>query len=749
MVKRKVIGAMYSGFRNSTEAQKFLQQAGSMMKSAKKDTNKFINSVFTEGMKGTKNGVKAVATVLGLTGAANAAQSSNNNNNNSNKQKSLQRGVLEFLLKVNMQHLQNAKRTIENPNVLLDVLTAFIPIGAAGPIAKQGMQVLKAKGVQAAKKYIVNAAANARNNIVRKSAKYTQKAKEYKSILDGSINEAISKAKVFKAEGKPIEDIKFAKLIRENADRLQQLAKETGVKKASEIPNLLKFTRELGEIIRNSPNYIKSAAMSGKGRAGFIGNIGLSTYDLYQAFKENDNSLLPKSIANAGRIGGSLIKGNTIMKLLYGGLGYVAGDKLAKAALGKLGVRRETTPEQESEYATGMAYPDLESEIPEYLEGQSGRKYHVVGDKIYAFDTGQPVKVDEALADASNYYNTRRQKNEDVLAVVNQQIDDMQRAEQSGYQVPQEQKLALYNQRDSIQTELQQPTPRLNIMDDYDTSGDLVEQFRQREVVPVQEQQQAQQIQQQQNLSQVYEQLFSKIANDTYADLDNYYKPENQAYDYYQYMRQYARNQAPYMSPEEFSRHAKMQAMMQLAPTIKDKAMSYMTKLMELQQADRDYELKRASQLETGRHNYAQDLVSAYNAEEAARKNRANEYLNYLNYVETARKNRAGESIDMYNAYTGRQNANTSGMNAVTNRMEIPIKQGQLRLNQQEAQRKQQLLPYQQASYASETVMNAGMSGLPMEQFLNSNQSVMSQVFPGTQEQTKQNIQSINQNYGN
>lgn len=744
MVKRRVIGALYSGFRNSTEAQKFLQQAGSKMKSAKKDANKFINSIFTEGLKGTKNGVKALATTLGLSGAANAAQRSN-----SNKPKSIQQGIEEFFFKVNTGALQNAQRAVENPNELLDVLTVFIPIGAAGPIAKQGMSLLKSKGVQAAKKYVMNAAANARNNLVRKSPKYVQKAKEYKSILTGSIDEAISKSKVFKAQGKTIEDIKFAKLIKDNAGKLQQLAKETGVKKASEIPNLLKFTRELGEIIRNSPNYIKSAAMSGKGTAGFLGNIGLSTYDLYQAFKENDNSLLPKSIANAGRIGGSLIKGNTIMKLLYGGLGYVAGDKLAKAALGKLGVRRETTPEQENEYATGMAYPDLESEVPEYLEGQSGRKYHVVGDKVYAFDTGQPVKVDEALADASNYYNTRRQKNEDALAVVNQQIDDMQRAEQSGYQVPQEQKLALYNQRDSIQTELQQPTPRLNVMDDYDTSGDLVEQFRQREVIPVQEQQQAQQIQQQQNLSQVYEQLFSKIANDTYADLDNYYKPENQAYDYYQYMRQYARNQAPYMSPEEFSRHAKMQAMMQLAPTMRDKAMSYMTKLMELQQADRDYELKRANQLETGRHNYAQDLVSAYNAEETARKNRANEYLNYLNYVETARKNRAGESIDMYNAYTGRQNANTSGMNAITNRMEIPIKQGQLRLNQQEVQRKQQLLPYQQASYASETVMNAGMSGLPMEQFLNSNQSVMSQVFPGTQDQTKQNIQSINQNYGN
>lgn len=57
-----------------------------------------------------------------------------------------------------------------------------------------------------------------------------------------------------------------------------------------------------------------------------------------------------------------------------------------------------------------MAYPDLESYVPEYLTGVSGRKYHVVGEKIYDFSTGKPVNVNEALTDADNYLTMQTQK---------------------------------------------------------------------------------------------------------------------------------------------------------------------------------------------------------------------------------------------------------------------------------------------------------------------------------------------------
>lgn len=189
-------------------------------------------------------------------------------------------------------------------------------------------------------------------------------------------------------------------------------------------------------------------------------------------------------------------------------------------------------------------------------------------------------------------------------------------------------------------------------------------------------------------------------------------------------MQQYQQNQVPYLSPEEFSRVSKVKAMQQLAPTIRDKALSQLNSFVEQQQQYekdiRDYNLNVRKQYATEKQNYVDNLINAYKAEE------------------TARHNRVGEQTDIYEAETGRQNAQSSSMNAYTNRMEIPIKQEQLRINQAEQQRKQQLLPYQQANYAGQTVMNAGMSGLTMDQFLNSNQSIMSQVFPGTQQGSNQ-----------
>lgn len=723
MVNRKVVEVLYGGFKNSTQAQKFLQQAGKTIKSAKKDANKFINSIFTEGMRGTKNGVKALAAPLGIIVPAGFTSNYNNLNN----------AVGKFFLDLTTKNAQVANKVMENPNDLLDTLTAFIPVGLAVPIISKAKAVFSKSGAKAAQKYVVDAATKARQLLVKQSKSAKEKITKGSTLLKGSIDEAISKLKTFSASGKSVEEIKLAQAVKNNATKLKRLADELNIKKASEIPNMLKFVNQLGDIIKNSPKHIKSLA-TGAGKFGIIGNVGLSTYDLWQAFKDNDNSLLPKSIANAGRIGASLIPGNTILKLLYGGLGYVAGDKLAKAALEKLGVNRETTPEQENEYETGIAYPDLSSYVPEYLTGASGRKYHVVNEKIYDFATGKPVNVNEALTDADNYITMQTKKNEDSLANVNSQIEQLAQMEQRGYNVPMEAKAQLYNERDNLLAQVQKTQNRYNITDQYDSSGDLVEQYRQREVIPVQQQQVQSQQQYMNNISNAYSQIFGKIANDTFADLDNYYTPENQAIDYFKYMQQYQQNQVPYLSPEEFSRVSKVKAMQQLAPTIREKALSQLNSFVEQQRLYdkdiRDYNLNVRKQDATEKQNYVDNLIEAYKAEE------------------TARHNRVGEQTDIYEAETGRQNAQSSSMNAYTNRMEIPIKQEQLKINQAEQQRKQQLLPYQQANYAGQAVMNAGMSGLTMDQFLNSNQSIMSQVFPGTQQGSNQQQQYKNFNLG-
>ena len=323
------------------------------------------------------------------------------------------------------------------------------------------------------------------------------------------------------------------------------------------------------------------------------------------------------------------------------------------------------------------------------------------------------------------------QKNNDMLTNVNNQIAEMEKLEQRGYNIPPETKAQLYQEKDSLLAAVQNTQQSyLGSLNEYDADGDLVEQYRQKYVVPQEIEQQQIQQQNQQNYINAYQEMFNKIANDTFNDLDNYYTPENQAIEYYQYMTGVPSGSVPYLSPEEFSRIQKVKAMQQIAPVMREKALSQLNSIIATQQSSdkdiRNYNLDVRKQAATEKKNYMDSLINVYEAEERAR------------------HNRVGEQIDTYEAETGRQNAQSSSMNAVTNRMEIPIKQGQLQINQGEYERKQQLLPYQQANYAGQAVMNAGMSGLTMDQFLNSNQSVMSQVFPGTQQGNNQQYKNFN-----
>lgn len=111
---------LYGGFRNSTQAQKFLQQAGQTMKSAKKDANKFINSVFTEGLRGTLKGTKKLLPLAGLSLVAGQPADAKDNNYSN-----LHRKSLEFFNKLALAPAQVANKTIENPDILIDTLVSF------------------------------------------------------------------------------------------------------------------------------------------------------------------------------------------------------------------------------------------------------------------------------------------------------------------------------------------------------------------------------------------------------------------------------------------------------------------------------------------------------------------------------------------------------------------------------------------------------------------------------------------------
>lgn len=665
-------------------------------------------------------------------------------------------------------------------NVALLAIGRGVGSSVTKSIANKTLSVAKSKGLNAAINYFKQSVVNARNTLVKQNPKASQTIQkgtqmvkdsitknkqsankvledEYRKILgdkfnyvEGSIDDllfatseevdALLGAGASKLLNKAMtnktltsaEEASFKQLIRENSDELGTLVKDLGVKSKFEIPNVINFVKQLGDIIKNSPNYIKSQATGSK--FANIGNLGLSVYDLYQAYKENDNTLIPKTINNLARVGaGALIPGNTIMKLLYGGLGYVASDKLTKAAFKKLGIQNQSDMDEnlQKEIEAGIAQPGLDNELPEFIQGQSGRKYHVKGNRIYAFDTGRPVNIQQALQDADAYVNFQRQQTEDRLNIVNQQIADMEKAQRYGYGVNPTDLEPLYIEKEQLQGKLNsiQQLPRIN--DEYDASGDLVEQYKQKEVLPQQLQENLARSEQQQSLDQAYRVIFDKIAQDTYKDMDNYYTPENQAVDYYQYMRKFAAAEVPYMTPQEFSRYSKVQAMYKLGPTLRENAMKQLNSLIEARKAQREYNLE------------------VLKADETGRSNRANEQINMYKAIETGRNNRVNEQIKGYEAQTDRINSNIQGYNAQTNRMEVPIKQQQADAATTNANVNQQYLPYRQGAAMSETVMNASMSDLPLDSFLNTNQSVMSQIFPGTQQgnSTQQQVQNIRDYY--
>ena len=688
-----------------------------------RDDKAGINNVFTGGAKGLITGIRNVANDLGIT-----KPSANDFN----------RGINEFFATMATAPARNAANIsrLDTPE-FLGLLTAFLPVGTAMKLVSKGKDLMKTVGPQATADYIIRAAHAERNNLVLNVAKKSPKVQSkiasgvnrLKSDIKGSIDETI--ANFTKRANDPklsADERSFARMVRDNSEKIKNLADDLGIKSKKEIPNIIKFIKQTGDIMKNAPINIKRAA-KGLGPVG-IGATGLSLFDLWQAFKEGGDNLIPTLSRDVAMTGATMIPGGNLLRILYGTLGYVSGDKLGRWAQRKLGMTPKVDEGLQAEYNSGMAFPDLAGTIrnqmsgvqepalgnDEYPIGLSGRKYHVVGDRIYSFDTGRPVPVAQAIDDINQNINYINQQYVDKIQANEQALKEVAQAEQSGYQVNPEYKQQLANQSGQLIKAVQRIANPISVSE-YNDDGDIVAQVNaDNNVVSPQMQQlsaQAQAQQQYQQLNQLYNQIYDTVQKQAYQALDQYISPKALAVEYNQHMLQVAHGQAPYMNIDQFVEMRKLQAMPAMQSQIQQQAnmvfKNYLDREAAIQaqmNADRDYALEVRKQDEVERAGYTDDVINAFKAEETMRHNIASEDLSSRGYdIEQQRADTAAET---------------------------------------EA-RQQKLLPFQQASYATEALMNAGFSDVPTDTIINSNPEVFGQVYPGTKPKITPEAQSKGQ----
>lgn len=493
-----------------------------------------------------------------------------------------------------------------------------------------------------------------------------------------------------------------------------------------DIPRLQKFINQLGSLLKNSPANVLhlNGILDGV-------NTGLTLFDMWQAFKEGGDTLIPKAVANTGRGLGSFFAKNPLTKIVYSSLGYLGGagiGGLAQAGLQKLGII-ETDPD----YKNGYARRNLEQDVSEeYMQGASGRKYHRVGDKIYDFATGRPVRIQDALVDIDQYNRSQKQAAQDAENQAARNLEDKLNLKDMGYNISNAEIQEAYNLYQNARN-INSMTPETNYSTNYqiyDPEGDLVEQYYQQNIAPQQQQAQMQAQVEQANRLDQYKQIFNKIANDTYADVEAYYgNPENLAIEYFQNQSQVASGLAPALTPEQFARIQKAKAMYQLGPQIRDKALS-ITKQFQ------DYEIN-LGQLNVNQGNLQRNIMKDYGTYQ---KNLADIEQKQQQLEETRRHNLNTENVDMYRAKQYGNYVNIAGQNAQTNRNRMLIDKYNAETNRQRERRQQSLQPFVQAELMGGAISGAtaGGMGLTPDQFLNTNQSVLQNVFPNAYNNNQQ-----------
>lgn len=500
-------------------------------------------------------------------------------------------------------------------------------------------------------------------------------------------------------------DDAFATLLKENGTQTKKLFEELNVKSKAEIPNVIKFVKEFGELLKASPKRIKGENVGAK-------FSGIDVYDMYQAFKQAGNKLIGLTKDQ--------IKNHLILSLAYSSLGLMGAGGLAYVAGKKLFGKDDNL---EKEIKAGIAYPGLEEELGEqYLVGQSGKKYHVVGNRAYDYSTGKPANIEQFLDDVTAKVNFDTQSINDQIKIKQDQLAQLDQAEQNGYQVNPQFRQGIINDIGRLQQDLSNlPTVNVNYRDpvlSFDENGDIEQQYKDNVIAPQQARQAYQQQIQQQRIDDQYNQIvndvYNKVANAYQQDLDTYFTPDNLAIEYGKYMNQVFMGQAQPLSPERFAEISKAQYMHQLLPTIANQAQAQVQALMTGQKNVYDYLNKQQTLVETGRHNRATEGIDAYKARsEAADKNIQRQQKN-IELGLTANKQAQDYELGRGGLEVSQQNAATNRMNAVT---------------------RQEALPFQQAANIGEFMSGVSMGDVPINELTQSNPQLFQKVFPGPEQQ--------------
>lgn len=616
-----------------------------------------------------------------------------------------------------------------------------VPKSSITPIISQAKKLGGAKGVQ----YVTNAV---RNILVKANPKAAQSIKEGTTKLTGSIDsyfknigkEGMASAKeinnllgqeysmatqkeidsLFKSAKDGVitkaEEETLTSLVKENAKGLQALAKELNVTSKKDIPVLLKFVKDTYNLFSNAPKHIKAMA-TGATIAGGLG--GLTLFDMYQSYRENGDTF-------AG------LK-TPIGKIIRNVLGYDGKDKLSKAAARKAGLIDGMTEKQSADSELGIFSQDLiNSDVDEYFTGMSGRKYHNLNGYIYDFATGRPVNITDAIND----YTQKLEYDDQQLVAkannANQQLADLQQLRNSGYAVSDDQIMRAQNNVDLLQSQIASNKIKLETLTtpEFDSTGDLIEQYKSKIVQPQQQVQQAQAANQQREFNDVYKAAFERIAQDTYNDLDNYYGPQQQQVDYYTYLQKVDRNEAPYLSPDDFVKYQKMEYMKQMSPKIQQSALQY------AQLASNQYINQQNVGLNQAKLQQAQYEFQAQNT------------LNQAKFVEEQRQNQIENRQKLMNYLNEVDRTNIQAQNAMSTKQRAEAATQANKLKQQEIEIQRNLQPYKQMEYMGSSLSGASMGGLTPDQFINANPEVAKQVFPSAfQEGNKPQQQQPKQNF--
>lgn len=568
------------------------------------------------------------------------------------------------------------------------------------------------------------------NYVGKSGAKAAQSGanKATKALSDKGINAAEKLANGQKLSQS--EEESFIKMVRENADELGKLAKEAGVTNKKDIPKFIKFIKDLGKILENSPLNIRNNAKAKAGLdvAGKAYNVGMSGLTLFDLWNEYNNyggtDFLPTLAANAGRLGGTFLSKNLAFKILLSQLGYGGGDKLSRYALRKLGFENTLTTKEKEEMTQGYRQPGMSKQLEslgEYFTGSSGRRYHVVNDKVYAFDTGSMVNVSQFLNDINALQAEKIQQTQDKLANVRNQKQDIMQAMQAGYDVPQETITSINNEEQRLITDLEKLTNDskvLNITDNYsDENGDIIDQVYKNEIETNQQLQQANKIQNQQQAAQNLDRIYSLLENQYKTNIENYFTPENLAMDYYQYMEQAVQGHAEYLTPEQFANIQKAKALYQVVPQIRNQAINEYNTMYQLAQRDTELGIKDTHEQEVARNNYVKNLIDQYEANEKERHNRQQELLGL-----------------------GNLNVNQGKLDVAQKELGIKQQQADIAANraksyEQYVNQQGQLVGPKQFAMMGSGLADGVMSGLTADQMLNVNPELGKQLFPGAFQQ--------------